>query len=326
MKLSALAMSASIVAATMAMACGGSPGTGGGTVAGTTSPSAASASATRPGGGGPTATVTPSPIPSATQPGTPTTVAAAAVDTVISYYQALDDRDYAGAYAAWAGGGRASGQSYDAFREGYASTNRSALLVTGTQASGAGVDVRVDVRAVREAPGGQVVEEYRGQYRLVQEAGAWRIESATIGKVEPLPALPAALDDPSALLAAYAAALSGGNYASAYTYWDDNGRASGQSFAEFAAGFAATQKTTMVAGAPRMGGAAGSVYATIPVVVLGEQKDGGTSVFCGTYDLRRLNVPPYGELGWRLYSGDLQPIAGARPGDAQALLDNACAR
>lgn len=41
---------------------------------------------------------------------------------VVSYYQAITQRDYERAYGMWGDGGSASGQTFDAFRDGFAGT------------------------------------------------------------------------------------------------------------------------------------------------------------------------------------------------------------
>ena len=66
----------------------------------------------------------------------------------------------------------------------------------------------------------------------------------------------------------YYAAIAAGNYERAYGMWEDGGRRSGQTFLEFAAGFAGTERVQVQAGAPgRLEGAAGSRYVEVPVVV-----------------------------------------------------------
>src|SRR6476661_7846841 len=80
-----------------------------------------------------------------------------------------------------------------------------------------------------------------------------------------------------------------GNYPRAYTYWEHNGTASQQSYTVFVEGFARTDSVTLATGQARTDAAAGSVYTEVPVVVLGQQRDGKEQSFCGTYRLRRAN-------------------------------------
>jgi hypothetical protein len=95
-----------------------------------------------------------------------------------------------------------------------------------------------------------------------------------------------------------------GNYPRAYTYWESNGTASQQSYTVFVEGFATTS-VTLATGQVRTDAAAGSVYTELPVVVLGQQRDGKEQSFCGTYRLRRANVPPFDTLGWRINSASI---------------------
>ena len=113
------------------------------------------------------------------------------------------------------------------------------------------------------------------------------------------------------VLESYYAAITAGDYERAYSYWGDSGRASGQSFLEFVAGFAETRRSVVeVREGGRVEGAAGSRYLQLPVRVTATRKDGTQQQFEGTYTLRRAVVdgasPP--DRRWHLYDGALSPV------------------
>jgi hypothetical protein len=63
----------------------------------------------------------------------------------------------------------------------------------------------------------------------------------------------------------YYAAIAAGDYAAAYAAWENAGQASGQTLAEFEAGFARTTSVSAQVGPPgRIGAAAGSRYVDVP--------------------------------------------------------------
>ncbi|HEX2162385.1 MAG TPA: hypothetical protein VHM02_00400 [Thermoanaerobaculia bacterium] len=129
-----------------------------------------------------------------------------------------------------------------------------------------------------------------------------------------------------ATLAEYYQAIAAGQYARAYSLWRGGGEASGQSFEEFRAGFADTERVSIEIGAAgRVEGAAGSRYVEIPVTLSATLADGTAQCFRGTYALRRSVVPgaTADERLWRLHSADLAPcdpaaVDGAPPGDGGA--------
>ena len=93
--------------------------------------------------------------------------------------------------------------------------------------------------------------------------------------------------DAVAVLERYYRAIDQGDYADAYALWSDGGRASGQEFAAFAAGFDDTASVAVDVGAPgRVEGAAGSRYVSIPVVVRATHDDGSEHRYAGDYTLR----------------------------------------
>lgn len=107
----------------------------------------------------------------------------------------------------------------------------------------------------------------------------------------------------------YYGAIQARDYASAYELWGNGGQASGTSRREFAAGFAQTAGVTVtVTDSARIGGAAGSQYATVPVRVDAVLRNGREQHFTGNYILRRSMVDGATpeQRGWTIYKADLR--------------------
>ena len=118
--------------------------------------------------------------------------------------------------------------------------------------------------------------------------------------------------DAVAVLERYYRAIDQGDYAEAYALWSDGGRASGQEFAAFAAGFDDTASVAVDVGAPgRVEGAAGSRYVSIPVVVRATHDDGSEHRYAGDYTLRRAVVDgaTAEQRAWRIASAELRETA-----------------
>jgi hypothetical protein len=120
--------------------------------------------------------------------------AAAAAAVIRRYYEAIDARDYHTAYREWEQSGAASGQSFSAFRGGFAETADVTVQIgePGRVEGAAGsryVDVPVTITA--HTTGG-VVQHFAGTYvlRRVVVPGAspeqrtWHIYSAKIAAVD----------------------------------------------------------------------------------------------------------------------------------------------
>jgi hypothetical protein len=122
---------------------------------------------------------------------------------------------------------------------------------------------------------------------------------------------PIRAESPEDAIRAYYAAIDAGEFARAYQLWANQGQASGQSFAEFREGFADTRSTEVsISGPVRAEGAAGTIYATVPVEVSAVLKDGAGQRFTGKYVLRRANEVPGAteeQLSWHIDSASLQP-------------------
>ncbi len=247
-----------------------------------------------------------------------------AVQVVADYYAAIDQKQFDAAYQLWANGGQASGQSLEQFRQGFAHTVATQLRLGAPQAAGDGVSVPVELAAIDDGPNQQVAQ-FRGSYTLARGAEGWRLAAAAI---EPgtgaLP--PADRGDPAQALQQYYAAIGSHNPARAYTFWGGNGSNSGQRYADFARGFASTAQVQVFIGPASSDAAAGSLYSSIPAVVEATQTDGSQQTFCGSYTMRRLIVPPFDQLGWRIERAEIAPHAAIPAGEAaaQQLLTSGC--
>lgn len=108
----------------------------------------------------------------------------------------------------------------------------------------------------------------------------------------------------------YYSAIDAHDYATAYSQWGQEGAASKQSYAAFANGFAATQRTRVGIGKPgRIEGAAGSSYVTIPVTIDAMLRTGKQQHFTGSYVLRRSNDVTGSsakDRRWHIYSASLK--------------------
>jgi hypothetical protein len=115
---------------------------------------------------------------------------------------------------------------------------------------------------------------------------------------------------PVQLVRRYYAAIQAGKYDSAYSLWGQSGQASGKNRAAFSEGFAQTAEVrATVSDSVQLEGAAGSQYATVPVVVDATLRDGTRQHFQGTYILRRAMVDGATpeQRRWHIYSADLKP-------------------
>ena len=111
----------------------------------------------------------------------------------------------------------------------------------------------------------------------------------------------------------YYAALNRGDYRTAYGFWDQNGAASGKSYAAFAKGFAQTASTRVVTGTPTNPDAGMSQrWIDVPVDVYAKLKNGTQQHFRGSYTLHRVVAgvgAPVSQQSWHLSSAKLTPVA-----------------
>jgi len=109
-------------------------------------------------------------------------------------------------------------------------------------------------------------------------------------------------NDPLKTLASYYSAINERDYRRAYGFWDSPP----SSFEQFARGFADTDRVRLLVDpSPRVEGAAGSVYAEIPTVVVATTRSRNDRVFAGCYVMRRSNVQ---DRGWKIYRADVSPF------------------
>ena len=108
--------------------------------------------------------------------------------------------------------------------------------------------------------------------------------------------------DPLAALASYYDAINARDYRRAYSFWDSPTT----TFERFARGFADTDRVrVLVEPSAHVEGAAGSVYADIPTIVVATTKVGSERVFAGCYVMRRSNVQ---DRGWKIYRTDISQV------------------
>lgn len=113
---------------------------------------------------------------------------------------------------------------------------------------------------------------------------------------------------PADVIRRYYAAIDERDYPTAYALWGDEGARSGQSYDEFAAGFAQTARVTVELGEPgRIEGAAGSQYVTVPVEIRAMTSEGAEQRFRGSYTLRRSVVDgaTAAQRRWHIEAADI---------------------
>ena len=120
------------------------------------------------------------------------------------------------------------------------------------------------------------------------------------------------VEDAAALVREYYAALAARDFTRAHALWSDAGSGSGQTLAQFSAGFAQTTTVQVQTGQPgAVEGAAGSRYVEIPVSVQTTLRNGTTQRAIGHYVLRRAMVDGASveQRSWRIASADLRDVA-----------------
>jgi heat shock protein HslJ len=111
--------------------------------------------------------------------------------------------------------------------------------------------------------------------------------------------------DPIAALTSYYNAINERNYEEAYRYWETPAT----NFDRFVRGFADTRRSRLLIEPPvRIEGAAGSLYAQMPVIVVAEMRNGNERFFAGCYTMRRMNQPGG---TWRIYRATVAQVSAA---------------
>jgi hypothetical protein len=130
---------------------------------------------------------------------------------------------------------------------------------------------------------------------------------------------------PVNLLTSYFRAIVDQEYDRAWSYWETP---PSPTFTEFVQGFAETGNVSLVLRLDvSAGGAAGSIYASLPALVTASQADGSIQYFAGCYVTRKSNVPVGNatepDPNWRFYSADVNAVS--YNADGFSLLAGVCA-
>lgn len=156
------------------------------------------------------------------------------------------------------------------------------------------------------------------------------VSSVAAQEATPTPLLPPTIPDefttqadPASLIGAYYNAISRGDYARAYRYWEQ--APNNQTEAQFTAGFADTLNARAIVRLPIFSDAgAGNVFASIPTLVVAGRRNGSTAYFAGCFIAHKTNVPvgdaPEPDPNWYLRDGNLRQV---QTPDLTAL-DSAC--
>jgi META domain-containing protein len=117
------------------------------------------------------------------------------------------------------------------------------------------------------------------------------------------------LNSPVALLASFYSAVKAKEYERSYRYWETPPG----NFEDFTRGYADTTSVQLIVEPPtRVEGAAGSLYAEVPTVIVTRYRAGGQRLFAGCYVMRKSNLNPTDvpkvEV-WRIYKASMSPIA-----------------
>lgn len=155
---------------------------------------------------------------------------------------------------------------------------------------------------------------------LKRQADGWRVSrftrTAADGAAPDDPGAAAEARAATAVLERYYRAIQAGDHRTAYRLWGGEGAASGQSYEQFARGYAHTQDVALEIGAAeRVEGAAGSRYITLSVVIQARTTAGDRQRFGGTYTLRRSVVDGAApdEREWRIHSAQISAAPAAGP-------------
>jgi len=130
-------------------------------------------------------------------------------------------------------------------------------------------------------------------------------ESQETAAAEPTP------EDAVAVVRDYYDSINSRSFARAYSLWSDDGRSSGQTPEQFAAGFAETAKVDVEIQSPgRVDAAAGSRYIEVPVAISATRSDGSVHKYVGAYVLRRAVVDGASaeQRAWRIGSADIREL------------------
>ncbi len=126
------------------------------------------------------------------------------------------------------------------------------------------------------------------------------------------PAPPADTSAAADVVRRYYLAIDDRRLQEAYAMWGQGGPPNGQTFTQFQDGFAFTTHTRVeITGPVTLEGAAGSLFATVPVHVYATTDGNRPQEFAGTYVVRSVNDVPGAtpeQLAWRLHAADLEQV------------------
>lgn len=162
-----------------------------------------------------------------------------------------------------------------------------------------------DTAATDGEAGAEVDPENPETGLLPGGAQAETVDGENAAPAEPTP------EDAVAVVRDYYASINSRSYARAYSLWSDDGRSSGQSPEQFAAGFAETASVEVEIQAPgRVDAAAGSRYIEVPVAISATRNDGSVHKYVGAYVLRRAVVDGASaeQRAWRIGSADIREV------------------
>ncbi|HJR74220.1 MAG TPA: hypothetical protein VJ806_11340 [Luteimonas sp.] len=118
-------------------------------------------------------------------------------------------------------------------------------------------------------------------------------------------------EDAVAVVRDYYDSINSRSFARAYSLWSDDGRSSGQTPEQFAAGFTETAKVEVEIQPPgRVDAAAGSRYIEVPIAISATRNDGSVRKYVGAYVLRRAVVDGASaeQRAWRIGSADIREV------------------
>jgi hypothetical protein len=128
-------------------------------------------------------------------------------------------------------------------------------------------------------------------------------------------------EDPAGTLKSFYNAVNRKEYDRAYSYYDGAPNPVpdlAPPYPQFVQGYTTTAEVALAVGKATTGAAAGSIYATMPVVIIATHTDGSKHMFAGCYTLRRANFgvsPDPNDLLWRIYSASIREVPANSPID-----------
>jgi hypothetical protein len=280
------------------------------------------------------------PTPAAAQTITPFDLRDHPLYLIASYYNAITLQDYARAYSYW--NGHAPGSAtYQQFAQGFADVQSvralARLPIAGGVAAGTvSAEVPVVVLTTLKNGGAQI---FAGCFHVVHydvpvgnppvTDPNWYLDSAVLqpavsvdfvqavnacpySHVESFPTSAGIKNQysPVDLISSYYDAIAAHDYARAYSYWPNG--TPGQTFTQFAAGFAGTANVGVVVALQFYTGvAAGSIYTDVPLLITATDW-GQPQLFVGCIVTRESNVQVGNaatpDPNWRLYSANIYAV------------------